>query len=126
MAQSPHLGSVLRGKCLIGPATFALRRMTRARDARPACRARGSPIWRFAMLLSRRTFAVAAATVVSVVCSMSSPSSGQVFFAPVQYQYGPKPTFYYGGSNPRVFERMAQAGALEYGNSRTGWHEGVP
>lgn len=59
------------------------------------------------------------------VCAMAPLASAQVIFAPVQYQYGPHPTFYYGGSNPRVFERMAQAGALEYGNARTGWYEGV-
>jgi len=40
---------------------------------------------------------------------LASPASAQVFFEPVQYQYGPTPTFYYGGSDPRVFAHASRS-----------------
>src|SRR3954469_7624186 len=48
---------------------------------------------------------------------LPSVASAQVIYAPVQYQYkiqypgGHETTFYYGGSNPLVFERAEQIGA---------------
>ena len=45
-----------------------------------------------------------------------------VVYEPVQYQYqnqyaaGPGPTFYYGGSNPIVFDHMARVGCEQQGS----------
>jgi len=51
-----------------------------------------------------------------------------IIYEPVEYQYqfqyraGPGPRFYYGGSNPLVFQRMARIGCQEQG--ALGTHEG--
>jgi hypothetical protein len=47
--------------------------------------------------------------IVGLLSCLASPASAQVFFEPVQYQYGPSPTFYYGGSDPRVFEHASRS-----------------
>jgi hypothetical protein len=42
--------------------------------------------------------------VSGLLMGLASFASAQVYFEPVQYQFGAGPTFYYGGSDPRVFE----------------------
>jgi hypothetical protein len=65
-------------------------------------------------------------TVVAAIvltCSLCSAASAQIIYAPVQSQYqAGRETFYYGGSNPRVFDyAQRQLGCLDNGSS---WHEG--
>ncbi len=45
----------------------------------------------------------------ALLCCTATSASAQVFFQPVQYQYGPSPTFYYGGSDQRVFEHASRS-----------------
>ena len=55
------------------------------------------------------------ATVISVLGAWATSSRAQIIYEPVQYQYGDQNKFYYGGSDPSVFERAAipsDAGAL--------------
>ena len=45
--------------------------------------------------------------IVSVIAASSAPLNAQIFYEPVQYQYGDQNKFYYGGTDPSVFKRAA-------------------
>ncbi len=59
---------------------------------------------------------------VAVACLLcvTSFTSAQLVFEPVQYQYGGQNPFYYGGSNPRVIARANQPACGDYGRVH-GW-----
>src|SRR5437762_11987819 len=56
------------------------------------------------------------AFIVAAFC-LASSACAQIIFEPVQYQYGQQQSYYYGGSDPRVF---ASAEATHDGASRWG------
>jgi len=47
------------------------------------------------------------AMIASVILTSVSSSKAQIIYEPVQYQYGDQNRFYYGGTDPHVFERAA-------------------
>ncbi|MGH7179908.1 MAG: hypothetical protein ACREJC_21205 [Tepidisphaeraceae bacterium] len=60
------------------------------------------------------------ALLACLVCAASARA--QIVYEPVQYQYGPQQSYYYGGSNPEVFRyaEATQDGAGRWGRVH-GW-----
>src|SRR3954468_23928125 len=57
-----------------------------------------------------------------IVLTFASPSFAQIFYAPIQYQYGTQNKFYYGGSDPRVIARESgPASTAQTGGRVHGW-----
>lgn len=63
--------------------------------------------------MTRTLTAVAAGFVVAVFASVSS---AQIFYLPVQHQYGQEDTYYYGGSDPSIFRQAQRETALRARN----------
>jgi hypothetical protein len=87
------------GKSFINPSHF--------HGGRAAARGRLAPEGRNAM--SRFSYLL----VLGLVVWTAAAARAQVFYEPVQYQYGTTQKFYYGGSDPRVFafaQRAVQIG----------------
>jgi hypothetical protein len=51
-----------------------------------------------------------AATLMSLLGVCTASARAQIIYEPVQYQYGDQNKYYYGGTDPRVFERAAVPG----------------
>jgi hypothetical protein len=45
--------------------------------------------------------------VAAIALAMTGSARAQIIYEPIQYQYGDQNKFYYGGTDPRVFERAA-------------------
>ena len=56
---------------------------------------------------------LAALAFLSSLGSSPSPARAQVIFEPVQYQFGPSPTFYYGGADLRVIAFAARTASAD-------------
>ena len=68
-----------------------------------------------------RTFAVRSLAAFGLMVALHASSShAQVIYEPVRYQYGPQPCYYYGGSDPRVFDRAERTRALDLRINRYG------
>jgi hypothetical protein len=63
--------------------------------------------------------AAAAGFALSLLCA-AAPAGAQIIYEPVRYQYGDTPTFYYGGSDPAVFEYAERLGCLYHHHERGG------
>ena len=71
--------------------------------------------------IAGRAWAVAAAGAMALALLWPAPpAQAQIIYEPVQYQYRGTPTFYYGGSDPAVFEQAERVGCLYHHRERGG------